>query len=176
MMYTSPNDCFISSPSSPGLIFNRSHQGSRYHPYGRVSTPYHPSNELETYSFDSNNNNLHHHHSNIQSYDPSGMSYDYNLAWTTTSSSLENDLVIEGQVTHGSVVSGTGRVTVLQLLEYRKIFIHSKVLLVVLNDVYQLTKKSAVGHNRSTQPSPIYAPPFPTSNPTRNYRKSKRSN
>ena len=120
-MFTSTNDCFISSPSSPGVLFNRSHQGSRYHPYGRVSTPYHPSNELETYSFDSNNNNLHNHHSNIQSYDPSGMSYDYSLAWTTTTSSPIDELGIDGQVAHGSLVGGTGRVDFSTMLESRKL-------------------------------------------------------
>jgi len=101
-MFNSPNDCFISSPSSPsGLIFNRQHQNSRYHPYNRIPTSYYPTNELETYSFDNNNN------STIQNYDHSIVSYDYNLAWTTSSSSIDNEIGIEGQTTIGSNIVGT---------------------------------------------------------------------
>jgi hypothetical protein len=104
-MFNSPNDCFISSPSSPsGLIFNRQHHTARYHPYNRISTSYYPTNELETYSFDNNNN------STIQNYDHSIMSYDYNPTWTTSSSSIDNEIGIEGQTTIISNLGGTGRV------------------------------------------------------------------
>jgi len=108
-MFNSPNDCFISSPSSPsGLIFNRQHHNSRYHPYNRIPPTYYSPNELETYSFDNNNN--HNHNSTMQNYDHSIKSYDYNLAWTTSSSSIDNEIGIEGQTTIGSNLGGTGRV------------------------------------------------------------------
>jgi len=107
-MFNSPNDCFISSPSSPsGLIFNRQHHNSRYHPYSRISTTYYPTNELETYSYDNNNHN---HNSTIQNYDHSIMSYDFNPTWTTSSSSIDNEIGIEGQTTIISNLGGTGRV------------------------------------------------------------------
>jgi hypothetical protein len=108
-MFNSPNDCFISSPSSPGLIFSRQHQNSRYHPYNRISTSYYPTNELETYSFDNNNNPT------IQNYDHSIISYDYNLPWTTSSSSIDNEISIEGQATIGSNVGRAGRTNFLLL-------------------------------------------------------------
>jgi hypothetical protein len=108
-MFNSSNDCFISSsPSSPSsLIFNRQHHNSRYHPYNRIPTTYYPTNELETYSFDNNN---HHQNSTIQNYDHSIMSYDYNLAWTTSTSSNDNEIGMNGQTTIGSNLVGTGRV------------------------------------------------------------------
>ena len=109
-MFNTPNDCFISSPSSPsGLIFNRQNHNSRYHPYNRISTSYYPTNELETYSYDNQNNN-NNNNSAVQNYDHSIMSYDYNLAWTTSSSSIDNEINIEGQTTIGSNLGGTGRV------------------------------------------------------------------
>jgi hypothetical protein len=37
------------------------------------------------------------------------MSYDYNLAWTTSSSSIDNEMSIEGQTSIGSNIGGTGR-------------------------------------------------------------------
>ncbi|UJR37348.1 hypothetical protein I4U23_030056 [Adineta vaga] len=113
-MFNSPNDCFVPSPSSPsGLIFNRQHHTSRYHPYNRISTSYYSTNELETYSYDNNNNssnnhNLNHHSSNIQTYDHSIMPYDYNLAWTTSSSSIDNDIGMEVPTTMVSNLGGTG--------------------------------------------------------------------
>ena len=144
-MFNSPNDCFISSPSSPsGLIFNRQNHNSRYHPYGRIPTSYYQNpNELEIYSYDNNN-------STIQNYDHSLISYDYNLPWTTSSSSIDNEMGIDGQTINGANLGGTGRVKFLEtffIFERRKLFIHLKVPLVVLNDVFQLIKKSAVGHS-----------------------------
>jgi hypothetical protein len=123
-MFNSPNDCFISSPSSPsGLIFNRQHHNSRYHPYSRIPTSYYPTNEHETYSYDNNN-----HNSTMQNYDHSIMSYDYNLPWTTTtSSSIDNEMGIEGQTTIGSNLGGTGRVKFpcfSFVFEHRNFFIH----------------------------------------------------
>ncbi|CAF1678225.1 unnamed protein product [Adineta ricciae] len=110
-MFNTPNDCFVPSSTSPsGLIFNRQHHTSRYHPYNRVPSTYYPSNELETYSYDNNNanSNPNHHTSTVQNYDHSMMPYDYNLAWTTSSSSLEHDMSIEGATTMGSNLGGTG--------------------------------------------------------------------
>lgn len=158
-MFNTPNDCFISSPSSPsGLIFNRQNHNSRYHPYSRIPPTYYSPNELETYSYDnnnnnnSNNNNTHHNHnSTIPNYDHSIMSYDYNLGWTTTSSSIDNEMGIDGQTTMGTNIGGTGRVKfplLFLLFSSTEIFfIHSKVLLVVSNDVSQPIKKNAVVHN-----------------------------
>ncbi|CAF2995268.1 unnamed protein product [Rotaria sp. Silwood2] len=101
-MFNSPNDCFISSPSSPSnVIFNRQHHNSRYHPYNRISTSYYPTNELETYSFDNNN-------STIQNYDHSNMSYGYNHSWTTPCSSISNEINIEEQKIIESNLGGTG--------------------------------------------------------------------
>ncbi|CAF3757473.1 unnamed protein product [Rotaria socialis] len=93
-MFTATNDYFISpSPSSPsGLVFNRQHHHSRYHPYDRVSASYYPTNELETYSYENNKNN-----STTANYDHSIASYDYNLAWTTPCSSVDSEIYIEGQ-------------------------------------------------------------------------------
>lgn len=51
-MFNVPNDYFISSPSSPNLIFNHQHHNTHYHPYGRFSTTYYPTHEYETHSFD----------------------------------------------------------------------------------------------------------------------------
>ena len=119
-MFNSPNDCFVSSPSSPsGLIYNRQHQNSRYHPYSRIPTAYYPTNELETYSYENNNNN--NNNSAIQTYDHSIMSYDYNLAWTTSSSSIDNEINLEGQTTIGTNLGGTGRV------EFHEIFLCYRV-------------------------------------------------
>lgn len=149
-MFNTSNDCFISSPTSPsGLIFNRQHQNSRYHPYNRIAPPYYANNDLETYSYDHNNHNT----TPLPTYDHSIMPYDYNLAWTTTSSSsMDNEISLEEQTGMPNNLGGTGRV------KFRKacrcfsstenFFIHSKVLLVVSNDVSQLIKKNAVGHNR----------------------------
>ncbi|CAM4884473.1 unnamed protein product [Rotaria socialis] len=93
-MFTATNDYFISpSPASPsGLVFNRQHHHSRYHPYDRVSASYYPTNELETYSYENNKNN-----STTANYDHSIASYDYNLAWTTPCSSVDSEINIEGQ-------------------------------------------------------------------------------
>ncbi|CAF3734696.1 unnamed protein product [Adineta steineri] len=108
-MFNSPNDSYTSSPTSPsGVIFNRHHHNSRYHPYNRISTSYYPTNELETYSFDNNNINTNNHNQTVQNYDHSVMPYDYNLAWTTSSSSIDNEISIEGQATIGSNLGGTG--------------------------------------------------------------------
>jgi hypothetical protein len=38
------------------------------------------------------------------------MSYDYNLAWTTSTSSNDNEIGMNGQTTIGSNLVGTGRV------------------------------------------------------------------
>lgn len=113
--------------------FNRHH--TRYHPYNRVSsnnTSYYPVNEYETYSYD--------HNTNI-----TPQNYDYNLNWTTPcSSSIDNEVKTEPQ----PIVGGIGRVKFYFQLEYRKILIHSKVLLIVSNDVYQLIKKNVAVHNQ----------------------------
>ena len=179
-MFNTPNDCFVPSSTSPsGLIFNRQHHASRYHPYNRVSSTYYPSNELETYSYDNNNanSNPNHHTSTVENYDHSMMPYDYNLAWTTSSSSLEHDMSMEGATTMGSNLGGTGRMKFPCLFPLfpstENFFMHSKGLLVVSNDVYQLTKKNDVGRNRLTRPSPIFVRRFPTFNPIRNYPRSK---
>ena len=163
----------MTSPTSPNVIFNRSHSNNRYHPYTR---PYCPSNELETYSFDNNNNTVHHAHSHhpptsMQTYDTSAMSYDYNLSWTNPSSSAieTNEMTMEGPIPHSANIGGTGRVNVRFFVEYRNRFIHSKVLLVVSNDVYQLTKKNVVGHNRSIPLFPIFVRRFPMFNQIQNY-------
>jgi hypothetical protein len=119
-MFNTSNDCFTSSPSSPsGLIFNRQHHSSRYHPYSRIPPQaYYPNNELETYSYDNNN-------PTIPNYDHSIMPYDYNLPWTT-SSSMDNEMGIEGQTNMGSNLGGTGRVKFLEFFylffERRKLF------------------------------------------------------
>lgn len=120
-MFNSSNECYMtSSPTSPNVIFNRSHGNARYHPYSR---PYCPSNELETYSFDNNNNALHHHAAApMQSYETSGVSYEYNLPWTNPSSStLEtNEMTMEGTMPHSTTIGGTGKGRVRTLVEYRK--------------------------------------------------------
>ena len=152
-MFNSSNDCFLPSPSSPsGLIFNRQNHHSRYHPYNRLSTTYYPNNELEPYSYENPNPN---HNSTISNYDHSLISYDYNLPWTTpSSSSLDNQIGFDGQTTMTNNVSGTGRFEFLDralffsLLSSTGIFfIHSKVLLVASSDVSQLIKRNAVVHS-----------------------------
>ena len=146
-MFNTSNECFVTSPSSPssGLIFNRQHQNSRYHPYSRIPpATYYPNNEIETYSFDTTN-------PPIPNYDHSIMSYDYNLPWTATSLSMDNEMGIDGQTNVGPNIGGTGRVKFLKTFvlfsSTENFFIHSKVLLVVSNDVSQLIKKNAVVHN-----------------------------
>lgn len=61
-MFSVPNEYFISSPSSPNLIFNHQHHNSHYHPYNRISTSYYSTHDYENSSFDD-------HHS-TQNYDP----------------------------------------------------------------------------------------------------------
>ncbi|CAF1281111.1 unnamed protein product [Rotaria sordida] len=76
-MFNVPNDYFISSPSSPSLIFNHQHHNTHYHPYNRISTTYYPTHDFETYSFDDNNHTI--------------QNYNHNTTWN------ENDLGIGGQ-------------------------------------------------------------------------------
>lgn len=105
-MFNTSNECFISSPTSPsGLIFNRQHQNSRYHPYNRIAPPYYPTNDLEGYSYDHNT-----HNPTLPNYDHSIMPYDYNLAWTTSSSSIDNEIGMEEQTGMSNNLGGTGRV------------------------------------------------------------------
>lgn len=108
-MFNSSNDCFLPSPSSPsGLIFNRQNHHSRYHPYNRISTTYYPTNELESYSYENPNSNPN-PNSTMSNYDHSLISYDYNLPWTTpTSSSLDNQIGFDGQTTIANNLGGTG--------------------------------------------------------------------
>jgi hypothetical protein len=111
-MFNTSNDCFLHSPSSPGLIFNRPQASNRYHPYNRVSNAYYPSVDHESYPFDNNNNNLHHHHvpPPMANYDTSTIPYDYNLAWNTTASTMENEMSIDGQAVFTSATGTTGSV------------------------------------------------------------------
>jgi hypothetical protein len=105
-MFNTSNDCFVSSPTSPsGLIFNRQHQNSRYHPYNRIAPPYYSNNDLEGYSYDHTN-----HNTPLPTYDHTIMPYDYNLAWTTSSSSIDNEIGMEEQTVMGNNLGGTGRV------------------------------------------------------------------
>ena len=107
-MFNTSNDCFTSSPTSPsGVIFNRQHQNSRYHPYSRVTPSYYPHNDLEGYSYDHNTHNT---TTTLPTYDHSIMPYDYNLAWMTTSSSMDNEISLEEQTGITNNLGGTGRV------------------------------------------------------------------
>ena len=73
-MLNVPNEYFLSSPSSPSLIFNHHHHQQHnthyHHPYSQISASYYP-----THAFDDNHT--------IQN-------YDHNLIWN------ENDIGIGG--------------------------------------------------------------------------------
>lgn len=114
-MFNTNSDCYGNSTSSSGLVFNRTHQNSRYHPYHRISSSFYQNNELDSYNFDNNLNGTHslnsHHHGSIQNYDHSNLSYDYNIPWTGSSSSMDHELSTDGQINSTSNnLTGTGRV------------------------------------------------------------------
>ena len=163
-MFDASNSSLILSSSPPSSsAFNRQYHNSRYHPYNRISSSssspsYYRTNEFEkSCSFDHNDQN-----SIIQNYDHSAMFCDYNFTWTATPSSplpvscssLDREMNLERQTVFGSNCEGTGRVEFLSLIfsfffsSAENFFIHCKGLLIISNDVYQLIRKNAVGHNR----------------------------